>query len=92
MENLWEMIAKARGVELAEEFIVGEREITKLPFKPKYGDTYWTYYGKPGRINSFMWNDEMFDYKNKLLGIVFRTKEDAERNLPLFLERLEKEC
>ena len=77
MENLWEMIAKARGVELNEEFIwvflgseykykittnglqvfrhegwfcsysvdefiEGEGEIEKLPFRPQIGDTYYT--------------------------------------------------
>ena len=73
--------------------ITGEYKIEKLPFVPKMGEIYWTYYNSQEiYIETYCWNDSSFDKERKLLGIVFRTKEDAERNLPLFLERLEKEC
>lgn len=125
MNNLWEMIAKARNVELGEEFIwrvvgrverckvcedgfyvfeedkytqnhyslgsflMGEGEITKLPFEPKLNETYWSY-NSCIRADDWIWLDSSFDYRNKMLGLVFRTKEEAENYLPTFKEKLKE--
>ena len=135
MENLWEMIAKERGVELGEEFIwrvkgradkckitleqgllffaecvntflnsmvcqefiAGEGEITKLPFVPKHNETYWTVEFSNDNeetiephANMTTWWGFKDDYLNKMTGLVFRTKEEAESYLPTFKERLKE--
>ena len=129
MENLWEMIAKARGVAINEEFscswdgvkykyrinekgleiyedeqwyssiranvfIKGEGKIEKLPFVPKMGESYWTYYNSQEiYIEAYCWNDSTFDKERKLLGIVFRTEQEAIDYLPTWEKRLQgEEC
>ena len=126
MENLWKMIAKARGVELNEEFkwngsiykiaeydgllalynswvkssnvasfIEGDGKIEKLPFVPKMGECYWTYGNGLGRpyVEKFIWANSCYDKERKLLGIVFRTEQEAKDYLPTWEKRLEgKEC
>ena len=127
MENLWEMIAKARGVELNEEFkwndltykitdydgllvldcscvwmwvkskgvlsfIRGGDDcvIEKIPFVPKMGEIYWSYYNNQEiYIETYCWNDSTFDKERKLLGIVFRTKQEANDYLTTWKKRLE---
>ena len=123
MENLWEMIAKARGIALDEEFkwqgsnykitnydgllvfadgwvrsnsvvsfIKGDGKIEKLPFSPKMGENYWTYYtNQEIYIETYCWNDSAFDKERKLLGIVFRTGQEAKDYLPTWKKRLEGE-
>ena len=124
MENLWETIAKARGVEIKEEFlysldgaeyryringkglemyedghwypssrsnafIKGEGKIEREPFVPKMGETYWSYHDEVKPCN-YTWTGCLFDCINKITGIVFRTKEEAEDYLPTFKERLKE--
>ena len=126
MENLWEMIAKARGVAINEvfkwqglvymitnydgllvleygwvmserthAFIKGHGKIEKLPFKPKVGEKYWTYCDGVNApvIECYSWGNSSFDKERKLLGILFRTEQEAIDYLPTWKKRLEgKEC
>ena len=73
-----------------DQFIKGEGEITKLPFEPKLNETYWSY-NSCIRADDWIWLDSSFDYRNKMLGLVFRTKEEAENYLPTFKERLKEQ-
>ena len=124
MENLWETIAKARGVKLNEEFkwrnliykvtdcdgllvldgswvrsgytlgfIKGEGKIERTPFVPKIGEKYWTYnaFSIGISISSYNWTDTFFDKERKLLGIIFRTEQEAKDYLPTWKKRLEGE-
>ena len=123
MENLWEMIAKARGLELNEEFILctkgleckhritlngleafrhegwycsygidefikGEREIERLPFRPQIGDEY--YYTSIDSITSAKWIDSTTDYARLIAGIVYRTREEAKDYIITWLDRVSK--
>lgn len=123
MDNLWGMIAKARGVELDEEFILvymgskykhkitnyglnifigeewcgsraidefirGEGEIEKLPFRPQIGDKYYSTF--MDSIISDKWVNATVDYTRLIAGIVFKTKEEAEAYLPTWKERISK--
>ena len=124
MENLWEMIAKARGVAIDEvfkwqgsnykitnyegllvleygwvrsnsvvSFIKGEGKIEKIPFVPKVGEKYWTYssdFTLPV-IEYYSWSNSCYDKERKLLGIIFKTKQDAKDYLPTWEKRLEGE-
>ena len=123
MENLWETIAKARGVAINEvfkwqgskykiteydgllvledgwimsgrthDFIKGEGKIEKIPFVPKVGEKYWTYYNSQEiYIETYCWSNSTFDKERKLFGIVFRTKQEAIDYLPTWQKRLEGE-
>ena len=125
MKNLWEFIAKARGVELDEEFLyslgnfeykyrISERgleyydddggrwtfserssefikgigKIEKIPFAPKIGEYYWSYNDS---IRRCIWYNTIFHKERKLLGIVFRTEQEAKDYLPTWQKRLDGE-
>ena len=79
--------------EYLEEFIKGIGKITKLPFQPKQGEEYWiidfTHDNTPYVINP-IWKEHSSDYEHKMLGIVFRTKEEAEAYIPTYLEKLKE--
>ena len=72
--------------------ITQEYKIEKIPFVPKMGEIYWTYYNSQEiYIETYCWNDSTFDKERKLLGIVFRTKQEAKDYLPTWEKRLEGE-
>ena len=121
------MIAKARGVELDEEFLVswgnlkdryriterglelysdgkwcrsscidefikGIGEVERLPFAPKMGEKYWTYYNSQEiHIETYCWSNNSFDKERKLFGILFRTEQEAKDYLPTWQKRLDGE-
>ena len=124
MENLWEMIAKARGVNLAEEFlysldyskykyrisekgleiyedgqwypsslandfIIGEGKIERLPFRPQIDNSYFTIINENEVIIS-LWENRSIDYTRLIAGVVFRTREEAEDYIPTWKERINK--
>ena len=65
------------------EVLQGYYEIIKLPWTPKYNEPYWTmiFYsdGKPF-ARKFIWSGHIEDFTKKALGMVYRTKEEAEKN------------
>ena len=76
--------------------ITGEYKIKKIPFAPKIGESYWTYYNDDdcfprGRAVGKIWNDSTFDKERNLLGVVFRTEQEAIDYLPTWEKRLEGE-
>ena len=75
--------------------ITGEYKIEKLPFVPKMGENYWTYGNGLGLpyVEKFIWANNCYDKERKLLGIVFRTKQEANDYLPTWKKRLQgEEC
>lgn len=64
--------------------IKGEYKIIKLPWKPKYGDRYYTYYtnGEEWLIWDITWSGDVSDYARLKSGIVFRTSQEALNFLP----------
>ena len=70
--------------------LTGHHTIEKIPFVPKLNETYWSY-NSCIRADDWIWLDSSFDYRNKMLGLVFRTKEEAENYLPTFKERLKEQ-
>ena len=72
--------------------ITQEYKIEKIPFAPKMGESYWTYYNSQEiYIDTYCWSNNSFDKERKLLGIIFRTKQEAKDYLPTWLKRLEGE-
>lgn len=64
--------------------LIGSYEIVKLPWKPKYGDKYYTYYtnGEEWLIWDSTWSGDVSDYARLKSGIVFRTSQEALNALP----------
>lgn len=62
----------------------GDIEIVKLPWKPKKGDTYYTFdrMGDKWCTNSYWWGCFPDEYALLDKGWVFRTKAEAEAALP----------
>ena len=74
-----------------DEILDGTFEIVKLQWEPKERDVYWTmtFYsdGKPF-VEDFVWYGDIFDCAKKALGIVYRTKAEAEAHLEEDYKRL----
>lgn len=69
----------------------GEREIVKLPWKPKIGDTYWTFYINDVDlldIDWYIWHKDVDDLARVKAGWAYRTVEDAEEALPKAAEEM----
>lgn len=64
--------------------LIGSYEIIKLPWKPKYGDKYYTYYTNKEEwlIWDSTWSGDVSDYARLKSGIVFRTSQEALTALP----------
>lgn len=64
----------------------GKMEIVKLPWKPKKGETYWTFilYDSDIRlgIEPHKWLDDIFDFALFKAGWIYRSYEEAEAALP----------
>ena len=72
--------------------ITGDYKIEKIPFVPKVGENYCTYYNSQEiYIETYCWSNSSFDKERKLLVIIFRTKQEAKDYLPTWLKRLEGE-
>lgn len=67
---------------LLQEIILGHYDIVKLPFKPKFGEEYWTCVmnkNEDGFIPyKYVWCDRTCDYCCFYAGIVYRTREECE--------------
>ena len=71
-------------------FIKGEGKIERLPFSPKVGEKYFTYYNSQEiSAETYCWSNNSFDKERKLLGVIFRTKQEAKDYFPTWEKRLE---
>ena len=70
--------------ELLADIICGKAEIVKLPWKPKKGDTYFTFelLGSTWVVRSSWWGGFPNEYALLDKGWVYRTCEEAESALP----------
>lgn len=59
--------------------LVGKYTIKHKPWKPKFGDLYWTVNGH-GAIFLYHWSDDIMDFYAYKLGNCYRTPEEAEAN------------
>ena len=66
-----------------EDIIYGRAGIIKIPWKPKLGEYYWTYcvQGSDWEVSFSVWGDAVLDLCRYKCGVVFRTKEEALKNL-----------
>ena len=70
------------------KILMGEIEIEKIPWKPKHGERYYCPCVQSRSVGSFSWANYSLDYAMLSLGMVYRTREEAEANLSKDYERL----
>lgn len=73
---------------MMEDILHGTVEIEKLPWEPKYGECYYCLSIDLRRVIRPSWLGDTRDYAMKALGMVYRTKEEAEAHLAEDYERL----
>ena len=68
----------------------GKREIIKLPWKPKKGETYYTFelLGDKWVVRSLWWGGFPNEYALLDKGWAYRTRTEAEASLPAVAEEL----
>ena len=76
------------GTHILSRLLQGDYTIEKLPFRPKEGQLYYTF-GFTLNVIAIHWAECKYDMERKLLGIVFRTEQEAIDYLPVYKKRLE---
>ena len=66
---------------LLSKVLQGLYEIKKIPWEPQEGEMYYILNTRALFIESFMWDNGTFDYMAKNMGIIYRTKAEAEVHL-----------
>lgn len=70
----------------------GTDEIVKLPWKPKEGESYWTFMssleGRKLYVLNYMWDNSVIDVALHKVGWVYRTQEEAKSALPKVAKEL----
>lgn len=65
-----------------EDFLMGEKEIIKLPWAPKRNEAYYRPSRKFFGVTSEVWTDNPYDYAFKEAGMIYRTEKECEAALP----------
>ena len=65
-----------------EDFLMGKKEIIKLPWVPKRNEAYYRPSRKFFGVTSEVWTNNPYDYAFKEAGMIFRTAEECEAALP----------
>ena len=73
---------------LLSKVLQGLYAVKKIPWEPQEGDMYYVLNTRALFIESFMWDNGTFDYMAKNMGIIYRTKAEAEAHLEEDYERL----
>ena len=73
---------------LFSKVLQGLYEIKQKPWEPKHCDDYYVLNTDTGRIECYSWGATTFDLALKALGIIYRSREEAEAHLAEDYERL----
>ena len=73
---------------LLSKVLQGLYEVKKKPWVPKYKEYYYCPSITQRRVIEFLWLGDTRDYAMKAIGIVYRTKEEAEAHLAKDYEQL----
>ena len=71
--------------------LTGKCKAVPKPFKPKYGEQYWSYSLKNNQARCSLFEDYVEDYAMWKSGNCFKTKEEAETKGKEIMEQLQKE-
>ena len=66
----------------------GLYEVKKKPWEPKYGECYYCPSIRQRKVMQPMWAGDTRDYAMKALGMIYRTKAEAEANMAKDYEKL----
>lgn len=68
------------------KLLTGEAKIVKLPFIPKQGDVYWSFYRSTitdkWLVTSIIWTNSVTDIAKFKVGWCYRTEREAKAALP----------
>lgn len=67
--------------EILYDILNGWCEIVKVPWEPKYKEYYYCPSVTERRVIELLWLDDTRDYALKALGMVYRTREEAEAHM-----------
>lgn len=70
------------------DLLTGTLTIKKLPYEPKVGDYYYYPNTHCIAVGGRVWNNNSVDFALKLLNMVYRTNEEAEKNFSSDYEKL----
>ena len=73
---------------LLSKVLQGLYEIKKKPWEPKYKEYYYCPSITQRRVIEFLWLGDTRDYAMKAIGMVYRTKEEAEAHFAEDYEKL----
>ena len=71
-----------------EDLCLGDYEVVKLPWEPKYCDDYYVLDARTGIIECYSWGATTFDLAVKAMGIIYRTEAEAKTHMAEDYERL----
>lgn len=66
---------------LLQNVLCGLFEVKKLPWEPKYKETYYRPNIIYKRVSDVLWRGSALDCALKKLGMIYRTREEAEAHL-----------
>lgn len=69
----------------------GKYKAVPKPFKPKYGEQYWSYSFRSNQARCSLFEDYVEDYAMWKSGNCFKTKEEAETKGKEIMEQIQKE-
>lgn len=73
---------------LLSKVLQGLYEVKKIPWEPKYKERYYRPNIIYKRVSDVLWRGSALDYALKELGMIYRTREEAEAHLAEDYERL----
>lgn len=71
-----------------EDLCLGDYEVVKLPWEPKYKEYYYCPSITQRSVIEFLWIGDTHDYAMKAIDMVYRTKEQAEAHFAEDYQRL----
>ena len=71
-----------------EDLCLGNQEIVKLPWEPKKDERYYIPSVSNQCVQEYFWKGYTLDFAMKALGMVYRTREEAEAHLAEDYERV----
>ena len=77
---------------MLHDLLCGEVEIVKLPWKPKQGDVFWSFYRSISSdkwlVISITWTNAVTDIARFKVGWCYRTEAEAKSALPVVATKL----
>ena len=70
------------------DLLLGECSVEKLPWEPKKDERYYIPSVSSQCVQKYFWHEYTLDFAMKALGMIYRTKEEAEAHLEKDYERL----